>query len=86
MEVLGTNFRPSFICLDLNMPGADGSEILAYLQREPRFAKVPVFVVTSDDQPETRNKVLKLGAAALIVKPATIDALESVLKRAQILA
>ena len=67
------------------MPGVDGIEILAYLRREPRLIPVPVFVITSDDQPETRRKVMKLGATAMIIKPATIDVLENALVRAKIL-
>jgi DNA-binding NarL/FixJ family response regulator len=66
------------------MPGVDGTEILAYLRREPRFISVPVFVITSDDQPETRSKVMNLGATMMIIKPATIDALESAFKLAKI--
>src|SRR5215218_6286464 len=85
MSVLATGFVPSFVCLDINMPGVDGTEILAYLRREPRFIPVSVFVITSDDQPETRKKVMQLGATAMIIKPATIDALEDVLKKARIL-
>lgn len=86
MAVLGTGFTPKFICLDINMPGVDGTEVLAYLRREPRTEKTPVFVITSDDQPETRNKVMKLGATAMIIKPATIDSLEEALKKAELLA
>jgi chemosensory pili system protein ChpA (sensor histidine kinase/response regulator) len=85
MSLLGSGFTPKFICLDINMPGADGTEILAYLRREPRLGRVPVLVITSDDQPETRNKVMKLGASAMIIKPATIDALEEVLKKVKML-
>jgi CheY-like chemotaxis protein len=85
MALLGGGLTPSFICLDINMPGVDGTEILAYLRREPRLIPISVFVITSDDQPETRKKVMKLGATAMIIKPATIDALESVLKRARLL-
>ncbi|HSJ88225.1 MAG TPA: response regulator [Anaerolineales bacterium] len=85
MSVLATGFVPSFVCLDINMPGIDGTEILAYLRREPRFIPVSVFVITSDDQPETRRKVMKLGANAMIIKPATIDALERVLQTAKLL-
>ena len=80
MSVLGSGFTPRFICLDINMPGVDGTEVLAYLRREPRLKRIPVFVITSDDQPETRNKVMKLGASSMIIKPATIDALERALK------
>jgi CheY-like chemotaxis protein len=85
MSLLGRGFIPSFICLDINMPGVDGTEILAYLRREPRLVLVPVFVITSDDQPETRRKVIQLGATAMLIKPATIDALENALKKAKIL-
>jgi PleD family two-component response regulator len=85
MAILGSGFTPKFICLDINMPGVDGMEILAYLRREPNLIPVPVFVITSDDQPETRAKVLKLGANVMIVKPATIDALEGALKKVKCL-
>ena len=86
MEILGGGFTPKFICLDINMPGVDGTEILAYLKREPRLMSVPVLVITSDDQPETRTKVMKLGATVVLIKPATIDAMESAFKKAKVLA
>ena len=85
MSILGSGFTPQFIFLDLNMPGVAGTEILAFLRREPRLIRVPVVVVTSDDQPETRTKVLKLGARAIIIKPATIESLEAALKKSKIM-
>lgn len=81
MKMLAGGFTPNFICLDINMPGVNGLEILAYLRREPRLIPVPVFVITSDDQPETRRKVMRLGANIMIIKPATIDVLEDGLKK-----
>jgi len=85
MSILGSGLTPQFIFLDLNMPGVAGTEILAFLRREPRLIRVPVVVVTSDDQPETRTKVLRLGATALVLKPATIESLEAALKKSKIL-
>ncbi|HKG55144.1 MAG TPA: response regulator [Anaerolineales bacterium] len=85
MSILSTGFIPKFICLDINMPGVNGTEILAYLRREPRLMLVPVFVITSDDQPETRRKVMRLGANAMLIKPATIDVLEEALRQARFL-
>ena len=58
ISILGSGFTPNLICLDVNMPGIDGVEILLYLRREPRLISVPVIVITSDDQPETRRKVM----------------------------
>lgn len=85
MSILGSGFTPQFIFLDLNMPGVAGTEILAFLRREPRLRRVPVVVVTSDDQPETRTRVLRLGATAMVIKPATIEALEKALKKSKVL-
>jgi PleD family two-component response regulator len=85
MTILAGDLTPQFVCLDLNMPGVNGLEILAYLRREPRLIPVPVFVITSDDQPETRKRVMKLGANVVIIKPATIDALENALRTVRFL-
>jgi CheY-like chemotaxis protein len=84
MDILRT-LTPGLILLDINMPGVDGLEVLAYLRREPRLAPVPVVVITSDDQPETRNRVMEGGATAMLIKPATLDALEGALKEAKVL-
>ena len=76
---------PHLILLDINMPGVDGLEILSFLRREPRLAAVPVVVITSDDQLETKKRAMEGGASALLIKPATLDALEGALKRTNIL-
>ena len=78
-------FTPGVVMLDINMPGLDGTEILSYIKREPRLTRVPVIIITSDDQPETRTRVMSGGATAMIVKPATIDSLESALKKAGVM-
>lgn len=80
MSLLG-GYTPGLILLDINMPGVDGLEILAFLRREPRLIPVPVIVITSDDQPETRARVMKGGATAMIIKPATLESLEENLKK-----
>lgn len=71
---------PEIVFLDINMPGVDGFEVLGYLRREPRLSKVPVVIVTSDDQPETTERALADGANAVIIKPAMPDILEKTLK------
>jgi CheY-like chemotaxis protein len=76
---------PDMIVLDINMPGLSGFEVLSYICREPRLAKVPVFICTSDDQPQTRQQAIKNGARDFLLKPVTVEALESVLKKASLL-
>jgi len=76
---------PDVVFLDVNMPGVDGFEVLAYLRRFPTLTETPVIIVTSDDQPETENKAQEGGALILIIKPATLDSLEAALKQASLI-
>lgn len=80
-----SSLTPRLVLLDINMPGVDGNEILAFLRREPRLTSVPVIVITSDDQPETRQRVMQGGATAIVIKPADFDTLEAAFKKAGIL-
>jgi len=41
---------------------------------------VPVIVVTSDDQPQTAISAYQRGVIKVIIKPATLEALENALK------
>jgi CheY-like chemotaxis protein len=72
---------PDIVFLDINMPGVSGYEVLSYVRRDPRLKDVPVFMVTSDDQPQTAEKARKTGALLTIIKPVSIEALEYALKR-----
>jgi CheY-like chemotaxis protein len=84
LKILG-EITPNIVFLDINMPGVDGFEVLAYLRREPRLAGVPVIIVTSDDQPETAKRALAGGASAVVLKPVMVGILESALKTAGII-
>jgi len=84
MAILG-ELTPAVVFLDINMPGVNGFEVLAYLRREPRLAGIPVIVVTSDDQPETAKRAQKEGANSLVLKPVMVDILETALKKAGII-
>jgi len=76
---------PAIVFLDINMPGVDGFEVLAYLRREPRLAKVTVIIVTSDDQSQTSKRAMDEGANAVIIKPVMADILEKALKKVGII-
>ena len=76
---------PDVILLDVNMPGVDGFEVMAYFRRLPQLKDVPVIVVTSDDQPETVKKARDTGVLAFLVKPAEVGRIEAALKAAGVL-
>lgn len=64
---------PAAIILDLNLPRMDGFELLRVVRSEPKYAGVPVAVLTSSKLTQDRQKSLDLGANAFITKPATLD-------------
>ncbi len=76
---------PDIVFLDINMPGVDGFEVMAYLRRLPQLAEIPVVFITSDDQPETAIKARKTGALLVIVKPAGFPAVEAVLRKTNLI-
>ncbi|MDO4573438.1 MAG: EAL domain-containing protein, partial [Clostridia bacterium] len=59
----------SLVVLDLMMPDMDGYEVLDVMRRDAGLAKIPVVVVTGNDDEESQLKSLDLGALDVIVKP-----------------
>lgn len=63
--------------LDLNMPGLDGYEVLAAINRED--LQTLTIVVSGDVQPEARARIKRLGAIDFIRKPTDPAALAALL-------
>ena len=77
--------KPDIVFMDINMPGVDGFEVLGYLRRFPQMQNTPVVFVTADSQPETAGRVRKTGALLIIIKPITMEGLETALRKAGLL-
>jgi CheY-like chemotaxis protein len=58
---------PDLLVLDWNMPNVSGGDVLAELARKER--RVPVIVLTADDDPKRREIAEAHGADAFLVKP-----------------
>ncbi len=67
---------PDMVFLDMNMPGVDGLEICRYLRRDPKTARIPVVIVSANEQQAYKEAARKAGANYYIVKPAMIEDLE----------
>ena len=57
------------ILLDLNMPRLGGLEVLRQLKQDPALARLPVFILTTTDNPLELDRCYSAGASACIVKP-----------------
>lgn len=54
---------PHFLLLDINLPKADGFEVLRRLRASEKCKGIPVVVVSSSDSPSDRGQAAELGAA-----------------------
>ncbi|HLO13474.1 MAG TPA: response regulator [Anaerolineales bacterium] len=63
------SFEPEMLIVDLKLPEMDGFEILERLRRDPKFAYIPVIVITSKDELSEKLKAFELGADDYLVKP-----------------
>jgi CheY-like chemotaxis protein len=61
------------VLLDLNLPRADGHELLATLRSDPRWAPLPVVVFSSSDSPADIRRAYQGMANCYVTKPGQLD-------------
>jgi CheY-like chemotaxis protein len=67
--------------LDLNMPRLSGTDVLTRLKEDDELARIPVFVLTTTDNPVELDRCYALGAAACLVKPVDYGAFADMIRR-----
>ena len=65
--------RPAVILLDLNMPGADGFEVLAQIKQDQGLKTIPVIVLTTSSDERDINNCYRAGANSYIQKPVDLS-------------
>ncbi len=75
------NGRWDVILTDLKMPGVDGLDVLRKAREEDE--NICVILFTGHATVETAIEALNMGASDYLIKPVSIDHLQSALKRAQ---
>ena len=63
--------RPALIYLDIEMPGEGGQTTLAKIRQDPRFADIPVVVLTSMTDDVQKRLAAVNGANSFALKPST---------------
>ena len=71
---------PDLITLDLMMPGLTGFELCALLHQNPKFANLPILIVSARDDPESKERALQAGAQDYLTKPFGSDELMQKIK------
>jgi len=57
------------VIMDIDVPGANGLEVCAYLKQDFRFSRTPIIFVSSHDWEEDQHRSFEFGAADYITKP-----------------
>lgn len=65
---------PDVLLLDIMMPEVDGLAILHQIRAEPRFAQLPVIILTAVEDRQVKAAALELGATDFLTKP--VDPME----------
>ncbi|MBF0615105.1 MAG: response regulator [Magnetococcales bacterium] len=61
----------ALILLDWNMPGMNGLEVLKLLKADPRWAHIPVMMVTTEGEKDYIIRAIQAGAIHYQTKPFT---------------
>jgi two-component system, chemotaxis family, chemotaxis protein CheY len=57
------------IILDLNMPDMHGLEVVAFVRKHATFQSIPIIVLTTRGDDESRVAALSAGASLYLTKP-----------------
>ena len=68
-------FLPDLITLDIMMPGLSGFDLCERLRQDPKFANVPILVVSARDDPASKERALRAGAKDYLTKPFNVGRL-----------
>jgi two-component system chemotaxis response regulator CheY len=61
--------RVSLMILDLNMPDMHGLEVLQFVRAHDQYRRLPIIVLTTKYDPESRKAALESGASRYLTKP-----------------
>jgi len=57
------------IITDLNMPNVDGYEFIATVRENQQYQKVPIIILSSEEEEKDKAKGVEAGASSYLVKP-----------------
>jgi len=60
---------PDLVLLDISLPEMDGTEVLAWIRKQPQFQKLPVIALTAHAMAGDREKYLAAGFNDYVTKP-----------------
>jgi len=78
LEILAERYDEiDLVLLDWNMPGKTGFEVLQEIKENDDYRDIPVMMVTTEGHKTSIVAAVRAGADNYLVKPFTVDELES---------
>ena len=71
---------PALAILDMSMPHLQGLDVIRYMRTEKRLMRIPIMLITAEQNVKLLADGFSAGAAAFLPKPFTPDQLRSVLR------
>ena len=69
------------VVLDLNMPDVGGVEVVEFVRSQDRLRTLPILIVTTRGDDESRARVLEAGASGFLAKPFAPDMILNEVRR-----
>ena len=57
------------VVLDLNMPDVGGVEVVEFVRAQDRLRELPILIVTTRGDDDSKQRVFAAGASAFLAKP-----------------
>lgn len=73
--------KVDLVISDVNMPGMNGIDLVRHIRQLPHMRTVPILMLTTESDPEAKNRARAAGATGWIVKPFQPDQLLAVTAR-----
>jgi len=72
------NPLPALILLDLKLPGMSGLELLRWLRQQKNLRRIPVLILTSENDARLMDAAYDAGANSYLLKSVSPDEIERV--------
>jgi two-component system response regulator MtrA len=69
--------QPDLLLMDIKMPRMDGMGLMRWMKSFPKYANIPIIMMTSNSQASVVEASLRAGATDFMVKPLSRKALIS---------
>ena len=79
---MAKSFLPDVAVVDIGLPGLDGYQVAELLRSDPGTSAIRLIALTAYGSAEDRQRSIRSGFEAHLVKPASIDQLRRVLEGA----